>query len=47
MTIQEIKSKINKDIKIYRTKEKIAKDEEYKLSYSMIADYLEELKEEI
>lgn len=47
MTIPQIKSKLKKDIKKHRTLEKISREEDFKLAHSMIADYLEELLEEI
>lgn len=47
MTIDNIKSKLKQDCKRYKTLEQISKDEDYKLAYSMIADYLEELVEEV
>lgn len=47
MTTKEIKSKLKKDMKRYKTLEQISKEEDYKLAYSMIADYLEEVIEEM
>ena len=47
MTIKEIQSKLNKDIKRYKTLSEINRDEGYKLAYSMISNYLKELLEEI
>lgn len=39
---KKLKEQIKKDIKKYRTLEKASKNEDYRLAYSMIADYLEE-----
>lgn len=47
MTIKEIQNKLNKDIKRYKTLSEINRDQEYKLAYSMISNYLKELLEEI
>lgn len=43
---RELKRYIKRDIKKYRTLVEATKNENYKLAYSMLADYLEELKEE-
>lgn len=40
-------NKINKGIRKHRTLAEGTKNEDYKLAYSMLADYLEELKEEV
>ena len=47
MTIEELKRKLKRDMKKHRTLEKASKEEDFKLAHSMIADYLEELIEEI
>lgn len=47
MTIQEIKRKLKRDMNKHRTLEKVSREEDFKLAHSMIADYLEELIEEI
>lgn len=39
-------NRIRKDIKRYKTLEQTTKNEDYKLAYSMIVDYLEEILEE-
>lgn len=38
------KRQIKQDIKRYKTLEETTKNEDYKLAYSIIADYLEELE---
>lgn len=38
---------INKGIKRYKTLQQTTQNEDHKLAYSMLADYLEELKEEV
>lgn len=40
-------NKINKGIKKYKTLAEATKNEDYELAYSMLADYLEELKKEV
>lgn len=47
MTIEQIKEKLKKDLKRYKTLQQISKDETYKLAHSMLADYIEETLEEI
>lgn len=37
-----LKRRIRKDIKKYRTLAEITKNEDYRLAYSMLADYLDE-----
>ena len=39
-------NRIRKDIKRYKTLEQTTKNEDYKLAYSMMVDYLEEILEE-
>lgn len=39
-------NRIRKDIKRYKTLEQTTKNEDYKLAYSMMVDYLEEKLEE-
>lgn len=39
-------NRINRGMRRHRTLAKMTKNEDYKLAYSMIADYLKELKEE-
>lgn len=39
-------NRINRGMKKHRTLAKMTKNEDYNLAYSMIADYLKELKEE-
>lgn len=41
---EKLKNRINKDIKKYRTLAEVTKNEDYKLAYSMIADYLDEIR---
>lgn len=43
---RELKKQIKKDAKRYRTLEQTTKNEDYKLAYSIIADYLDEIKKE-
>lgn len=47
MTIETIKTKFKKDLKRYRTLQEVTKEESYQLAYSMLADYIEEVLEEI
>lgn len=39
-------NRINKGIKKHRTLAKATKNEDYKLAYSMLADYMSEIKKE-
>lgn len=39
-------NKINKGIKKHRTLAEATKNEDYKLAYSMLADYMSEIKKE-
>ncbi len=39
-------NKIRKGMRRYKTLAEVTKNEDYKLAYNMIADYLKELKEE-
>ena len=41
---KKLKERIKKDAKRYRTLEETTKNEDYKLAYSIIADYLKELE---
>lgn len=43
---EKLKKRIRKDIKKYRTLAEITKNEDYKLAYEMIADYLDEIVKE-
>lgn len=43
---EKLKKRIRKDIKKYRTLAEITKNEDYKLAYEMIADYLDEIEKE-
>jgi len=42
----KLKNKIRKEIKRHRTLEQATENEDYKLAHSMVADCLEELKED-
>lgn len=42
-----LKTEMNKDLKRYKTLEQTTKNEDYKLAYSMLADYIEDKLEEI
>lgn len=44
---RKLKEHINKDIKRYKTLQQTTQNEDHKLAYSMLADYLEELKKEV
>lgn len=39
----KLKRSIKKDIKKYRTLERVTKNEDYRLAYSILADYLDEI----
>lgn len=41
-----LKTEMKKDLKRYKTLEQTTKNEDYKLAYSMLVDYLEEILEE-
>ena len=47
MTIEQIQKDLKKDLKRYKALEKISKEEDYRLAYSMMADYIEDKLEEI
>lgn len=42
---KQIRNQIRKDIKKYKTLTEVTQNEDYKLAYSMLADYLEDLEE--
>jgi len=42
-----LKTEMKKDLKRYKTLEQTTKNEDYKLAYSMIADYIEDKLEEV
>ena len=43
---RKIRKQIKQDAKRYRTLEETTKNEDYKLAYSIVADYLEEISKE-
>ena len=43
---KKIKKQIKQDARRYRTLEETTKNEDYKLAYSIVADYLEEISKE-
>lgn len=43
---RELKNRLRKDAKRYRTLQETTKNEDYKLAYSIVADYLEEISKE-